>query len=126
MNLYLLDPEELLKFLKSIKGESSITITNADIAVDSSDTWAEVAVEFNGQWIAYPVALDCTAQCGSIHYYKESASAEYTLKYLTIERITEWLDNIYKPWVKNDTGYNISDSFMSELYEEVERIINVM
>lgn len=126
MKLHELNPLELLDFLKEFQDPHYINLKDADVEVEANDPWARITLNLNEKEISYAIPLDWTKQIGSTYYYNYCKPAWDQLAYLTFARMPDWVESIYIPWVKNDTGHNMSDSFHQELLTEIERIIEFL
>jgi hypothetical protein len=115
-----LDPLGLLEFLKAVKTPKDIKV-NCQIGNIGSD-WVEVKASVNEKNFYFWLPSDWYEQIGSVYFYESSVVAMKQLMFLVFERMPDYLENVYWNWVKNDTGYTISNEFIIELLEEIERI----
>jgi len=119
-----LDPLELLEFLKGVQTKKNITIA-CEITTIEKD-WVGVNPNINGYNFSFFVPSDWYQQIGSVYFYETSPVALAHLAFLIFERMPDYLENVYFEWVKNDTGYSVSNEFALELLEEIERIQNFL
>jgi len=125
-HLNTLDPIELLEFFKKIKHPHDVNLKHGKVETEIEDTgWAKVMIVLNGHQFICFVPVDWHRQIGGIIYMENCRQAWDEAAFLVFDRMTDWVESIYEPWVKNDTGKDINEQFLTILIKEIERLQNL-
>ena len=122
-HLHTLDPVELLRFFRDIQHPHDLNVKHAVVEAGIEDSkWAKIMLVINNfQFICF-VPIDWCKQIGGVIYMENCRQAWDEAAFLIFDRMPDWVESIYTDWVKNDTGNNISDQFMTLLSKELERL----
>ena len=113
------NPEELLQYFKDLGEHNRLPIDKVAVGEYPEDNVVRIDVVVMGKGYHFYLPVDWNKEIGAFYYYTESQTARELVENLITERYELFYEEVYKPWVYNDTGYRINAQFEKEIIEKI-------
>ena len=114
-----LDPEELLIFLQKL--EENLYISDIKI-IDDHEELARVDMKLNDILFFLICPYYFYKELGSFCFFNESRHAQETAKGFVVDRLTDYFEEIYLPWLYNDTGFKMNSKFKGLINTQIDKL----
>jgi len=118
-------PVDFLEFLKQINSTNNINIEDVKLYTNiNNENIITTIIFFNNTQIKFDLSVSEYGQVASLYYFKYNEASEIVKK-IIFDNIIDYYEYVYKRWVYNHTGFNISSEFNNLIIKEIERIQNL-
>jgi hypothetical protein len=116
-------PKDFLIFLKSIKSINDLSIDNIDISEpEKHSLYVKVSMLLNKREYLCYIPIEWVKSIGAFYYFDFCKEAKQEAAAIIFERLEDYFENIYVPWIENDTGIKMDEEYHTLAIKEINRL----
>jgi hypothetical protein len=116
-------PKDFLIFLKSIKSIDDLSISNIQISEpEKHSLYVEISMLLNNKEYLCYIPVEWVKSIGAFYYFDFCKAAKLEVAETIFNQLEDYFENIYVPWIENDTGIKMDKEYQILAMKEINRL----